>query len=276
MRGENKGWERDGDPNGGGQRERRFLKKWMVGGSIGTETPPACLRGLIACLAFAFELRGAERSTGGEVFDLPASVSLMQTVETHQQIWEQEDDFGVLVCDCEDVGSALGRGKKKKIPPKNHACGRNDCSKGACTTKTHTTHWSPYFVKAKHVRVLQQIFIFLFFGLSNKMTSFDKHNCRTTDLSPTPLPRAFLGKYNFAYPPRCNIWGRHGDNLWILPVCMHAQHSLTKSCLAQSLPGTPPVPLSSLSSSPLCSSQPVRMISGLLRLAWLSVVGLKP
>lgn len=78
----------------GGQRERRFLGKWMVGGSIGTKTPPACLRGLIACLAFAFELRGAERSTGGEDFDLPASVSLMQTVGTHQQIWEQEDDLG--------------------------------------------------------------------------------------------------------------------------------------------------------------------------------------
>jgi len=68
---------------------------WRVDRYRDTACTPAHLRSLIAWRTFALDSSGAEqKSTGREVFDLKACVSLMHYVETHQQIWEQGDHVG--------------------------------------------------------------------------------------------------------------------------------------------------------------------------------------
>lgn len=129
-----------------------------------------------------------------------------------------------------------------------------------------------YFVKVECILALT----IFFFRIIKRGRSSDSYNRQTTDLHPTLLIRAVPRKCHFSSPPGFNIWG--WDNLWIQIPNVHLQ---CLPSLPYVFPNPSPSPLlSAISSllsphSHLSSPRPVRMISGLLHLAWLSVVRLK-
>lgn len=158
-------------------------------------------------------------------------------------------------------------------------CQDLDCSpneKAHIDTHTHASVCVlAYFVKVKCIQAggNEKAPTSLLLRIIKHHAGSDNHNCQATDFHPNPSPRAFLRKCHFTFLSRVKLEAVHRDNLWILTLCVYC----IDNTLPPISPGRPcPLALTSslLSSPPLLSPQPhlssrrpVRMISGLLRLA---------